>query len=175
MNQRRLGWCLPLVIGVLMVLSSTSANAQNVTTSVVVNCTSSGQVCTPAFSTIFTSSQASPLTIQFTASAGHCSNIQVAVSVDGNLVSTSGFLTPGQSTGSITTGTLAAGPHTVALQATGQVGGCNTGSLAAWGGSLNISAPTVPSIPAPATWVLMISGLALVGLYARKLRLATSR
>ncbi|HXY16403.1 MAG TPA: hypothetical protein VEI26_18070, partial [Terriglobales bacterium] len=111
----------------------------------VVDCTSQGQTCSPPFSTNVTVMPAGPITVIYTASPNHCSDVQVQVSVDGTVVSTSGFLDPGHSTGPIVTSLLPVGSHTVAIQATGEVGGCNNGALFSWGGTLtlsgNISAP----------------------------------
>jgi hypothetical protein len=110
----------------------------------IVECTSGGQVCSPPFSTNVTV-MPGPITVTYTASPNHCSAVEVQVSVDGTVVSTSAFLNAGQSTGPIVTSPLSAGPHTVALQATGEVGGCNDGTLFSWGGTLalsgNVTAP----------------------------------
>ena len=130
---------------------------------VVVNCTSVGQTCTPLYSTPITVGTTGPITLSFTISGAGCSSAQVIMSVDSTPVYTSAFLAPGQ-TASFTTASLSAGPHSVSLQAIGQVGGCNSGNLGSWGGSLNVSAG-ISSTPAPGTWILFTLGLACLGIY----------
>ena len=110
-----------------------------------VDCTSVGQVCSPLFSASV-NVLSGPITIMYTASPEHCSDVQAQVFVDGTPIYTSAFLGPGQSTGPIGTSPLAAGLHTVAIQATGEVGGCNEGQLSSWGGTLTLSG----NITAPA-------------------------
>jgi len=111
-----------------------------------VTCTSEGQVCSPSFSTNVAVTSPGPITVTYTAPQSHCSPVQIQFSVDGTVFSTSAFLNKGQSSGPIVTSPLSAGMHTVALQATGEVAGCNTGTLASWGGTLTVSG----NITAPA-------------------------
>ena len=61
-----------------------------------ITCTSFGETCTPAFSTPVTVASPGPLTITVTASPTHCSNVGYTVSVDGTAITTTPFLTPGQ-------------------------------------------------------------------------------
>jgi hypothetical protein len=130
-------------------------------------CTSGGQLCSPSFTTAVNLSQTGPITINYTASPEHCSNIQVLVSLDGTLVTTSAFLMPGQSTGPILlTSTASAGSHTIGLQAQGEVGGCNEGVLSSWTGTLTITAQTTStdasSCPGP-TFTPTADELAMTG------------
>jgi len=105
-----------------------------------------GQVCSPPFSTSVTVVSPGPITVTYTASPTHCSEVQVQVFVDGTGLSPSAFLNAGQSSVPVVSSPLGVGVHTVALQATGEVGGCNSGILASWGGTLTVSG----SITAPA-------------------------
>lgn len=94
------------------------------------------------------------LQVEYTASPTHCSDVRMHVLVDGVERALSAFLTPGQSSGFLDVGPVTAGSHTVALQAEGRVGGCNTGALAGWGGTARVIATQVVStsaaaIPAP--------------------------
>lgn len=170
---RRLLAASGTVLGVAMLgalFGAASAQAQTRNIAVVVICTSSGEVCSPSFATTFTPPAAGPANLSFTASTSGCSNAQVAFTVDGTLVGTTAFLAPGQ-TGLVTTGSLSATSHTVALQATGEVGGCNSGTLGSWGGTLTVPA-ALSSTPAPATWLLAALGVAALSLYQAKDKLA---
>jgi hypothetical protein len=89
----------------------------------------------------------------FTADPGHCSDIEVRMVAD-NEVYASGYpisdwkrIGPGQTADS---GKIAVdgGPHYVSLQAKGVEGGCNTGHLDAWGGTLRVDF-TPDSQPTP--------------------------
>ena len=99
---------------------------------IAVTCTSIGETCDPTFTTSITSEGIAQF--QFTASPSHCSDIQVAIGVDGSIF-TSDPLAPGQST-FVSFTPVAAGPHVVTVQATGIPGGCNTGTLSSWSGTL---------------------------------------
>ena len=98
-------------------------------------CTSAGQVCDPAFSTDITTDGVAQMT--FTASSGHCSDITVDIGLDGSIF-TSDPLGPGDST-FIAYPPQAPGSHNVTVQATGILGGCNTGTLSSWAGTLVVT------------------------------------
>ena len=104
-----------------------------------------GQLCDPPFSTSLSS--ADILRVGFTASPAHCSSITVDFFLDGFLVFTSDPLGPGDSTPPLDLGPVIPGTHVLSLQATGIVGGCNTGTLAAWSGTLTtmVALPVGPS------------------------------
>lgn len=105
----------------------------------------SGQLCNPPFSTSV--STADILRLRFTASSANCSAIRVDFFLDGFYVFTSDLLGPGESTPVIDVGPVIPGTHIVTLQATGEVGGCNAGTLASWRGSLTVvvALPVGPS------------------------------
>ena len=94
---------------------------------------------TPArrFSTSVTTSGV--IRVNFTARSTHCSDIQIDFFVDGELKERSDFLAAEMSTGDCDLGLAAAGTHTLELQATGRVGGCNSGALWSWGGTLEVT------------------------------------
>jgi hypothetical protein len=121
-------------------------SSHDLTFPVSVTCVSVGQLCSPTFSVVVPT--AGLLEVEFIASSGHCSNIRVNIFVDSVLRSTSPFLAPGQSTGQVNLGFVGAGNHQIDVQAEGQVGGCNSGDLGAWAGTLNvdISIPTGASL-----------------------------
>jgi hypothetical protein len=79
------------------------------------------------------------LQVEFAASTGHCANVIAHLLVDGVERSVSGALPPGESTGVQDFGPIAAGVHAVGVQAEGVVGGCNSGSIASWSGTLTLT------------------------------------
>jgi len=111
--------------------------------SIDVHCTSTGQLCNPPFETPVKTG--SVLKIEYVV-PGHCSSIRLHIFVDGKEVTTTGFLGwPGASgqfaslpidTGILDLSPVTPGQHVLALQAEGQVGGCNSGQLIAWGGTV---------------------------------------
>src|SRR5262249_12732593 len=100
-----------------------------------ITCTSTGQVCAPAFTTNVSSDGIMQIT--FTASPAHCSDITVDIGVDGSIF-TSDPLAPGQSTFNAWS-PVAPGAHTITVQATGIPGGCNAGTLSTWAGTLVVT------------------------------------
>jgi hypothetical protein len=78
------------------------------------------------------------LTISFTASPQHCSDIQVTFLVDGNPVTGGMPVGPGQ-TVETTYAAARAGHHNVEVSAYGIPGGCNTGTLLSWKGILHVA------------------------------------
>lgn len=157
------GGVLASILLIIAVFTTASAQAQTTVVPISVSCTSSGQLCSPAFTTPVTTS--GPLQVTYTASAGHCSNISVHFLVDGVQLAVTPFLTPGQTSATYTLSPVSAGSHTLGLQAEGQLGGCNVGSVANWGGSVQITvnAPSVASaVPAPglvATALFLLLGM----------------
>lgn len=73
-------------------------------------------------------------TVSFTANTNHCSDIIAHVFIDGVEVG-SDLLDPGEITPDFPLEDLQ--PHTVGIQAEGIPGGCNTGHVDAWGGTLH--------------------------------------
>jgi len=144
--ESRLRLIAPLVV--MCCLMGVCSHVAQATTTIVATpttCTPAvGQLCSPPFATAVNLTQTGPITINFTASPHHCSSIEVHVYLDNVLITTSAFLGPGQSTGPILLAASAsAGSHTIGLQAEGEVGGCNSGILASWTGTLAITAQTI--------------------------------
>jgi hypothetical protein len=73
-------------------------------------------------------------TVSFTANTNHCSDIIAHVFIDGAEFG-SDLLEPGETTPEFPLEDLQ--PHTVGIQAEGIPGGCNTGHVDAWGGTLH--------------------------------------
>jgi hypothetical protein len=109
-----------------------------------VTCTSTGQECTPRFSTTVTV-LAGNIEVQFTPSSLHCSTLAANLIVNG-AVQTTSFLAPGASSPFFNFGAFAAGTYTIEVQGIGQVNGCNTGTLFNWMGAINVRA-NFPSSP----------------------------
>jgi hypothetical protein len=153
------------------VLLTTPIQAQ--TFPVSVTCAHSGETCTPTFSTPITVGVVGPIQLSFAFAPTACSDVEVIMSVDSTPVFTTAFLTPGQNA-MFTTGSISAGAHTVALQGIGEVGGCNTGNLVSWAGTLTVSSasPSSSATPLPATWMLLTFGLMCLGTYQAKDRIA---
>ena len=105
------------------------------TYALAITCTSTGEVCDPTVTIPITSQGVAQMT--FTASPAHCSSIVAAIGLDGSIF-TSDPLAPGGST-FVAFPPVSAGAHTVTVQATGIVGGCNTGTLASWSGTLVVT------------------------------------
>lgn len=96
----------------------------------------SGQVCPPVVyrqAYIDTPS----VKVEFTASGNHCSDIIAHVFVDGREWG-SNVVEPGHSDGGYEIPIEPAGLHKFGVQAEGIAGGCNTGVLDSWGGTLHI-------------------------------------
>ena len=83
------------------------------------------------------------LTMSFTASPEHCSDIQVTFIVDGHPVTGGMQVGPGQ-TVETTYPAAKAGHHNVEVSAYGIAGGCNTGELQSWKGLLHVAPSPVP-------------------------------
>ncbi len=113
---------------------------------VTVTCSSTGQLCSPAYQQTVTTS--SRLDLQFTSASTGCANFSVTFFVDGAAVFTFGVLTPGATTGMFVAGPVASGPHVLAVQATGTIGGCDTGTLTGWGGRFLVATNNDPATPA---------------------------
>ena len=126
----------------------TSAYALTTTTNypILVGCTSLGQLCEPPAEVAVSTSEVIRA-VEFTASAVHCSEIRVYISIDGVLEYTSAFLGPGGSTGVINVGPVAPGSHTIEVQAEGTVGGCNAGRLISWAGDLKVTTSLYAGTP----------------------------
>lgn len=133
--------CLALfVLGVGIVYASTEILVPNFT----VSCSTTGQTCDPPHNFSFTTATGGQIQAQYDVPS-HCSSIRIHFYLDGNMVSTSGWLGwPGApspyntlplTTGLVDLGVVGSGTHVVGFKAEGQNGGCNGGRLYSWGGS----------------------------------------
>lgn len=91
--------------------------------------------------------------LRYNAASGHCSDVGLYVYVDGLLYETIPSVAPGASSAEIELTSLPPGPLTIDLEGFGVVGGCNIGTLAAWGGTVDITTctdtPTLLTQPYP--------------------------
>jgi hypothetical protein len=99
-------------------------------------CTSTGEVCSPAFTTSLLTQ--SLIEVQYTAAVTHCSDISVSISVDDGTPQQTAFLPAGASSTFLTFSGLTPGMHTIAVQAIGEVMGCNIGRTLSWAGTLHV-------------------------------------
>ena len=94
------------------------------------------QWCPPMPSFTFHHDGAPGVQIAFTANSGHCSDIIANIIVDGMWVG--GIVVgPGERDGGIVV-PLSAGTHEIGVQGEGLPGGCNTGRLDSWGGTVHV-------------------------------------
>jgi len=112
-------------------------------------CQGPGQLCSPMHSTTVTSEGV--LRIRFIALARHCSSIRIHIFLDGTQAGTSDWLgyngdPQGRplETDTFDLGPVAPGSHEFAIQAEGEVGGCNFGNLTNWGGTLYLTVSEEP-------------------------------
>ena len=140
---------------------------------VFVLCASTGELCTPQFTTPVTTSSSLKITFAPTSS---CSASRIHFFVDGVEKTVSPWLGWTGATGSfaslpLTTGAIdlspvSKGTHTLGIEMEGEVSGCNAGTLVAWGGNLLIDASSTstatsspPSTPTQVTTTVPITDL----------------
>lgn len=94
------------------------------------------QKCPTVPSVSFDHEGAPGVRIAFTANSSHCSDMIANIIVDGMWVG--GIVVgPGERDGGIVV-PLTPGPHTIAVEGEGLPGGCNTGRLDSWGGTVHV-------------------------------------
>lgn len=101
-----------------------------------VRSTGSGQLSSEAYRVNVTTGGV--LQVKYLAPRMHCSSVKIHFLVDGGERALSGAIAPGTSSGYFDLGPVAAGSHEVAVQAEGVVGGCNSGRLMSWQGSITV-------------------------------------
>jgi hypothetical protein len=100
-------------------------------------CTGEGQECGVLFEV--TRDTCGDFRAEYTTAASHCSNVGMRFYVDGVLRAETPPVGPGVSTGVIDFGPLPSGPHTLGMEGVGEQGGCNTGFLGTWAGTLALT------------------------------------
>ena len=144
-----------IAVGSLSMPSSASAQT-TLTKNIDVNCTSSGQLCEPAYSTQFQTSSASVIKVNYKVGPLHCSSSKIHFFIDDVEKYVSDWLgwtnapapnnTLPLSTGLVDLGSVSSGTHTLSIKAEGKVAGCNTGKVSSWQGTVDIT--TTPAQPA---------------------------
>jgi uncharacterized membrane protein len=115
---------------------------------------SAGQVCDSV--PFVTRETSATLRAEYVTSPSHCSSVGMIYFLDLlGAVATAPAQPAATSTGLLDLGPVAPGQHDIGLQAFGVEGGCNSGFLANWGGTLrlttSIAAPNIISSPLDAT------------------------
>jgi hypothetical protein len=110
------------------------------TGSFVVNCTSTGQVCTPAKKLTFSLPRKGTMTrVIYTTPKTHCSAVRVFVLRGRKTVARLPRLEAGEATANVQTNVrLKEGTTTLRFRAKGFTGGCNTGYVGSWGGKVTV-------------------------------------
>ena len=150
---------------VIALFGASAAHGQTSSVPISVSCTSSGQLCTPIFTTPVTTGGL--LQVSYTASVGHCSPVAAHFLVDGVELAVTPFLNAGETSATFTLSPVSAGSHTLGVQGEGTVGGCNTGALANWGGSVQITVnAAIAAAPIPAPGIVATALALLLVAYA---------
>jgi hypothetical protein len=121
--------------------ASTAATRTYTTGPFVVNCTSTGQVCSPPKRLQVTPPRRGKVTsVRYTTSPQHCSAVALQVVRGGHVLATSPRLEAGERSVKFATSIhVPKGPSTLGFRAKGFLGGCNAGSVASWGGSVTVT------------------------------------
>lgn len=103
-------------------------------------CLGFGQAC-GNYST-FVRETCGEMRLRYTASPSHCSSVGIYVYVNGLLDTTIPPVAPGETSAEVVIGSLPPGPVTIDLEGFGVIGGCNFGTLSAWGGTVDVTTCT---------------------------------
>jgi hypothetical protein len=107
----------------------------------VVNCTSTGQVCSPAKQLTVTPPRRGRVTsVRYTTSPQHCSALVVQVVRNGKVLATSHRIEAGDQTEVFSMSIpVPKGASKLGFRAKGFLGGCNTGRVGSWGGRITVT------------------------------------
>ncbi len=150
-------------------LFSGASAAQTLTVPISVNCVNpTTQLCSPPAN--IPVSTAGVLQVSYAAPASHCGDILVHILVDGVERAATTFLGPGQASGTFDLGPVSAGSHTIGIQGEGRVGGCNTGIVTGFGGTVQITLSPLVAVaqtqPVPAPGLAITAVALLVAAFA---------
>jgi hypothetical protein len=112
-----------------------------------VNCTGQVQLCDPP-ATLFIGNAATKTRISkivYTASAGHCSDGRLHVSVDGAEKGRMRFIARNEQAVFRKRLKLQPGQHRLDFRFEGKISGCNTGFVSGWGGEIVVTARFPPA------------------------------
>jgi hypothetical protein len=180
MNTKIFRGALIMLLIAVGAAATGTALAQTSTASypVAATCSGGGQLCNNVAAINVTTGGV--LQAQYISSgAGACSSIRIHWLVDGTEVAVTGFVAPAGSSGFSNLGPVSAGPHVLGLQAEGQVGGCNVGTLGSWDGTAQVTTSSLAPVSAPALGeqglMLLMILLALGAAFALRSRRTTAR
>lgn len=162
---RQLLYIVTLAIGAV---ASEFALAQT-TTSAPVSGTCSGGVQLCNNIATLNVSTTGLLQAQFIGASTLCSNIRIHFLVDGNEVAVTPFVGASGSSGIFNLGPVSSGSHILGLQAEGQVGGCNSGALASWAGTVQVTTTALilasQPVPSLSEWgfILLVTLCGILG------------
>ena len=150
------------------------ANAQTTTSyPVSATCSGSGQLCNNIATIPITTTGL--LQAQFVGGSSLCSNVRIHFLVDGTEVAVTGFVGASASTAVSNLGPVSSGAHILGLQAEGQVGGCNAGTLGSWAGTAQVTTAAAVAfgqpVPTLSEWgvIVLLLSLGIAGaLHARR-------
>jgi len=125
--------------------SGAPATLQFSTGEFTVNCTSTGQLCDPPFQqTVQVPSGGRVTSVMYTAPPGHCSAAKIHVLLDGTEIGATDFLDPNESSElALFSDPIRKGSVVLGYKAEGRIGGCNSGQVVSWGGSI-VTTVTLP-------------------------------
>jgi hypothetical protein len=112
----------------------------------IVQCTSTGQVCDPP-QTLVIGDPTRRMKVKkflYTAASAHCSAGRLLIELDGALVGRMKFVAGSEHATLRKRLRLEPGEHTLAFRFEGRVGGCNSGSVASWGGEIAVRGKRKP-------------------------------
>jgi hypothetical protein len=138
------------IVGVLAVAGFGAPAVQAQTTTVLpvaVFCTTTIQLCSPAFTTPVTTNGL--LQVAVTMGVAGCSSVIAHLLVDGVELAVTPPIAPGVTSTTYTLSPVSPGTHTLGVQGEGVIGGCNTGYLAAWGGTVQVTTDGTAAVTAP--------------------------
>jgi hypothetical protein len=140
-TRRKLQRSTLIVVASLAGLVTSGVASKGITQQVgPVNCTGGGQLCNViAPISITLNAGGGPGVAEFISSSPFaCSNVRIHFWVDNVEVAVTGFVGPGGNTGFVSIGSIGNGSHTIGVQAEGQAGGCNVGTLFSWAGTVRL-------------------------------------
>jgi hypothetical protein len=132
-----------------------------------------GQICNPVFTTSVETGNI--LRAEYIPPATHCASVRIHFWIDGVYSRTSSYLASTgmpdlpASTGLQDFRPVTAGTHTVGIQAEGQNGGCDTGYLGGWGGTLKVVRSDAVAAPAAQQPILIVTNPLAPNKYSRNL------
>jgi hypothetical protein len=138
--------CVPLIL-------AAPAAAKNLDKHVAQDCPAPiSQACAPRVRwTVDMAKATTSATVSFTADPNPpaCAPALITMWADGQQLAPAQLIQPGQTTDGHVVPILTPGNHVFEVQATGALGGCNTGAMSGWSGTIHVSTSQQPPPGAP--------------------------